>query len=90
MIILNRYGNNTNLDTPTDCVFGFVIDGAVCFVSGDDKYLTIVRGEGDIQVCDISGCIDIGEIIEKTNLCNPNDVVRVLYSHNDFAISVDV
>lgn len=85
-----KYTNcfNINLDTPLDECYGWVTSAGVHFIGGSDTIINFwALGDTDVTSPTVT-CRTLGDVIRSTNICTPDEIIKVLYSDKDFTIEV--
>ena len=86
--------NNVDLDIPVVGVYGWVTPDLVSFVSEDLAHVVTFIDMGDydsVLVTEISkpkNTTTLREVIEESNTCEPDEVVRVLMDSSDYVIKL--
>lgn len=93
MITLTRIDKAPKLDEDFEsvCIYGFLCKSAVCLFSDKCDFMTTFWDGGcGIQTYEINQYRNIAQIIKGIKICCPEDVLKVLYSDDDFDIRVSV
>lgn len=82
---------NVNLDAHIRDIYGWVMDGGVAFVDTDGEYIITfwdMSDYDDINVTPIEQSLDVTlrDFLKATNICEPEDVRKVLTKPTDYTI----
>lgn len=84
---------NVNLDAHIRDIYGWVMDSGVAFVDTDGEYIITfwdMSDYDDINVTPIEQSLDVTlrDFLKATNICEPEDVRKVLTKPTDYTIEV--
>lgn len=82
---------NVNLDAHIRDIYGWVMDSGVAFVDTDGEYIITfwdMSDYDDINVTPIEQSLDVTlrDFLKATNICEPEDVRKVLTKPTDYTI----
>lgn len=82
---------NVNLDAHIRDIYGWVVDSGVAFVDTDGEYIITfwdMSDYDDINVTPIEQSLDVTlrDFLKATNICEPEDVRKVLTKPTDYTI----
>lgn len=82
---------NVNLDVHICDIYGWVMDSGVAFVDTDGEYIITfwdMSDYDDINVTPIEQSLDVTlrDFLKATNICEPEDVRKVLTKPTDYTI----
>lgn len=82
---------NVNLDAHIRDIYGWVMDSGVAFVDTDGEYIITfwdMSDYDDINVTPIEQSLDVTlrDFLKATNICEPEDVRKVLTTPTDYTI----
>ena len=93
MVTINQIEQQINLNESIKLgkIYGFATENAICLLNNEcDSLIVMWVIDDSIEVYDVGTYSTIKEIICGTNLCDLEDVMKVMYSASDFTISVNI